>query len=58
MKEGKPDCHEFVQSTKFSVTFKCVMEYMEELMEGGSLNKTEISEHVTGHNPLYVNCCK
>jgi len=31
---------------------------MEELIEGVGLNKTEIPEHVAGHNPLYVNCCK
>jgi hypothetical protein len=34
------------------------MEYMEILMEGAGLNETKISEHVAGHNPLYVNCCK
>lgn len=58
MNEGNPDGHEFVQSTKFSVTFKCVMEYMEELMDGVGLYKTEISEHVAGHNRLYVSCYK
>jgi hypothetical protein len=40
MNEGKPDCHEFVHCTTFSVTFKCVMEYMEELMAVAGLNKT------------------
>ena len=58
MNESKPVCYEFAQNKKFSVTFKCVMEYMEEWMEGVGLSKTEISEHVEGHNPLYVNCCE
>jgi hypothetical protein len=58
MNEGKSKCHEFFQSTKFSVTFKCVTEYMDKLMEDVGLNKTEISEHAAGHNSSYVNYCK
>jgi len=31
---------------------------MEDLMECAGLNIRELSEHVVGHNPLYVICCK